>query len=744
MEGACERYTDISIKIVKRNRVVMGTPALSNVSIKSDGTTKKSVSGFKSIFVSSPTQIWRSKVSRRVALAAFMTILLVQTLVLNIGGIEKYRQELLTAREQQAISAIAGLLHTPSVTGAKASPFDAKKVEKLLSISDVTGISVYSYLHQYIETHGNYPHLRPEFGGFKEKYILGNGDFYEFILSTSDTKSKYVIVAQIRIADINEQVQRYVVESLIIMAILSLLVTTVLMIALGKWLLEPILFMRANLIAAFKNPENPDINESPFSVNDEIGAAIDLTQKLILQNAENINHLKSTAEDKIHRLAYYDTLTGLPNRILFVQNLGDCAKVGSDGSVLRFAVVALDLDHFKDINDSMGHNVGDAILRAVGKRLRASLPESAIVSRTGEDEFAVMMPLSGDAISAKDVADRVQGVVRGEMFKVFNEEFQVRSSVGVSVYPDDGSEPEIVLKNADIALNRAKEDGRDRVCEYSEDFDRAVQERFQMLRDLRNALEQDELQLFFQPQLCLKTGKVIGAEALLRWWKPDNSKAGGNFISPGVFIPVAEQSGLIVPMGQWVLNRAFQVAQMCQDEHGFDVRIAVNVSGNQFMSGDICAEVSRLLEETGVRPDLIELEVTESIFMDEIEHTVQILHNLHALGIELAIDDFGTGYSSLSYLSQFPIDRLKIDQSFIRNALNDNHNASIAKTIINLGHSLNLKVIAEGVETKDHEDFLVEQGCDEVQGFRYSRPVPVDEFVDFVKSYNGDLSSFVS
>ena len=722
----------------------MGTSTLSNVRTKVDDGNERKLSGFRGVSVSSPTQIWHSKISRRIALAAFMTILLVQTLVLNMGGIEKYRQELLNAREMQAKSAIAGLLHSLSGVSSTASPFDEKKVEKLLNISDVTGLSVYSYMYQYIETHGNYPHLKPKFGAFDKTYTSSNGEYYEFILNTNDTKSKYVIVAQIGVSEIKVQVQNYVKDSLVIMSILSLLVTTVLMIALGKWLLEPILFMRANLISAFKNPENPDIGQSPYSVNDEIGAAIDLMQKLIRQNAENLNHLKSTAEDKIHRLAYYDTLTGLPNRTLFIQSLGDSAKVSRDGSVLRFAVVTLDVDHFKDINDSMGHNVGDAILRAVGKRLRSSLPESAIVSRTGEDEFAVMMPLSGDSIAAKDVADRVQGVVRGEMFKVFNEEFQVRASVGVSVYPDDGRDPDVVLKNADIALNRAKEDGRDRVREYSEDFDRAVQERFQMLRDLRNALEHDELQLFFQPQLCLKTGKVIGAEALMRWWKPDNSKAGGSFVSPALFIPIAEQSGLIVPMGQWVLEEAFEVAKLCKEQHEFDIRIAVNVSGNQFMSGDICADVSKLLLDTGVRPDLIELEVTESIFMDEIDHTVQILHNLHALGIELAIDDFGTGYSSLSYLSQFPIDRLKIDQSFIRNALNDNHNASIAKTIINLGHSLNLKVIAEGVETKDHEEFLIKEGCDEVQGFRYSRPVPVDEFVAFVKNYNGDLSSFPS
>ena len=257
-------------------------------------------------------------------------------------------------------------------------------------------------------------------------------------------------------------------------------------------------------------------------------------------------------------------------------------------------------------------------------------------------------------------------------------------------------------------------------------------------------MEHDQLELFYQPQFDLKSGALIGAEALLRWWKPDNSKEGGTFISPVNFIPVAEQSGLIVPIGQWVMKKACETAKECLDQHGLNVRFAINVSGNQFSQSDICGYLAQLLEETGLPPQMLELEVTESVFMDDIQHTVQILHNLHGLGVELAIDDFGTGYSSLSYLSQFPIDRLKIDQSFIRQALNDNENASIARTIINLGHSLNLKVIAEGVETRDHEEFLIEQGCDEVQGYRYCRPVPVDDFVAFVKTYNGDLKSFDS
>ncbi|MGB4057342.1 MAG: EAL domain-containing protein, partial [Alphaproteobacteria bacterium] len=240
----------------------------------------------------------------------------------------------------------------------------------------------------------------------------------------------------------------------------------------------------------------------------------------------------------------------------------------------------------------------------------------------------------------------------------------------------------------------------------------------------------------------LKTGEIIGAEALLRWWKPDNSKQGGSFISPGDFIPVAEQSGLIVPIGEWVMELACQKAAEWNKALGKNMRIAVNVAAAQFVQGDIVNNVQKILKATGLPANKLELEVTESVFMEDINHTIATLQSLHALGVEIAIDDFGTGYSSLSYLRQFPIDRLKIDQSFIRNALNDQNDASIARTIVRLGHSLNLKVIAEGVETKDHEKFLMSEGCDEVQGFRYSRPIPHDQFVEFVRKYDGKLSSF--
>ena len=702
----------------------------------------------KSRLLSSPSQIWKSRISWRIAASVFMTILLVQTLILNFGTMNNFEYTRLDELREIGRSSVTPLIDQTS-TAMLQVPMEEKSISRLLATTKVKGLAIYSTVgmgSDSLTLLGTFGEptvivLRDE-NTLSRTYRSGDGSTYEFVFRNASVTGSHYIVVRMDSSAVQKQVFQYVIETLTIMLFMSLFVTTVLMIALGHWLLEPILFMRDNLMSAYKNPEDPQIGDNPFDPKDEIGGAIDIAQKLIRQNADNLTRIKSAAEDKIHKLAYYDVLTGLPNRTLFLQTLSDRARQRQDGSAERFAIITLDLDHFKDINDSMGHNVGDAILRGVGKRLRSAMPESAMVAKMGEDEYAVMMPLSTDINSSRDVADRVINVIRAEPFKVFNETFQVRASIGVSTFPDDGIDPDQVLKNADIALNRAKEEGRDTIKEYSEDFDRAVQQRFQMLRDLRDALEHNQLQLYYQPQLDLNTGKVIGAEALLRWWKPDNSKEGGVFISPGEFIPVAEQSGLIVPIGEWVMETACRTAKNWKEVHGFDIRIAINVAAAQFSQSDICGHTQKIINETGLKPHMIELEVTESVFMDDIHHTIQTLQNLHAIGVELAIDDFGTGYSSLSYLRQFPIDRLKIDQSFIRNALNDPDDASIARTIIALGRALGLKVIAEGVETKDHETFLLKEGCDEVQGFRYCRPIPDEKFIEFIKNYDGKLTSF--
>lgn len=702
---------------------------------------KSRLSLFQNTFSSSPAQIWKSRISWRITLAAFLTILTVQAAILNFE-LKTFEQERLDQLREVGRSALTPAID-PSVRDLLSSPVSDAHADRLISTTAINGLTVYSSQLDLIKIYGEPPALQlTDRYNIPESRRSPDGRTYDVVFRSNDLNRPFIMVARLDSSSVQTQMIGFVRQTIQIMLLMSAFVTSVLMLAMGRWLLEPILFMRGNLLEASRNPENPSIQDSPFDAHDEIGGTIALTQALIRQNAENIQQIKSSAENKIHKLAYYDTLTGLPNRTLFLQTLTEKMRAAGDSELERFAIVTMDLDHFKDINDSMGHNVGDAILRAVGKRLRAALPERAMVSRTGEDEFAVTLKLDEDIKTARMVAEKIVQVIRSEPFRVFSEDFQVRVSVGVATFPDDGLDPDHVLKNADIALNRAKEDGRDMIKEYSEDFDRAVQQRFQLLRDLRDALERKQLDLYYQPQLDLTTGRIIGAEALLRWWKPNNSKEGGTFISPAEFIPVAEQSGLIVPIGEWVLSTACAEAKSWEDLHDINIRIAVNVSAAQFSQSDLVLHVERVIAHTGLDPRRLELEVTESVFMDDVRHTIETLKRLHEFGLELAIDDFGTGYSSLSYLRQFPIDRLKIDQSFIRNALNNSDDASIARTIVGLGHSLNLKVIAEGVETKEHETFLLAEGCDEAQGYRYCRPVPSDQMVEFVKNYNGKLSSF--
>lgn len=688
-------------------------------------------------------KIWNSRLSWRIVLAVFLTIMTVQASLLALT-LKRYEADKLIELRNTSLSTLMQLID-PHITDHLASPMTPDQLNRLVSGSSISGLTIYSADYQFLATGGE-PVVTTIFGedDLSKTYTSQDGRNYEVVFRPRDFGGPpYFIVARLDASKVTESVALYVRQNILIMFLMSAFVTTVLMIALGKWLLEPIMFLSDNLTLALANPETPNITRSPYDKRDEIGKAIDSAQELIKQNAKNLRHVKGAAQSQIHKLAYYDTLTNLPNRTMFVQKLSEYVRLanGDTNSMSRLAILTIDLDHFKDVNDSMGHNVGDAILGAVGRRLKAALPEDTLVARSGEDEFAITYPLSEGGLTAKEVGEKVRDIIIQNPFKVFNESFQIRASIGVSTFPDDAMDPNQVLKNADIALNRAKEDGRDCIREYLEDFDKAVQARFQMLRDLRFAMENDDLTVYFQPQLDLRTGAVIGAEALIRWFKKDGSKEGGKFISPAEFIPIAEQSGLIVPIGNWVLEHACIEAKKWHDA-GHNIRIAVNVSGEQFQQGDLVNQVGKVLAETGIKPHLLELEVTESAFMEDIQQTIRTLKDLHALGVELAIDDFGTGYSSLSYLRQFPIDRLKIDQSFIRNALNNSDDAAIARTIIGLGRSLNLKIIAEGVETMEHEEFLLTEGCDEVQGFRYSRPVPAEKFIQFINSYSGELSFF--
>ena len=686
----------------------------------------------------SPKQIWRSRISWRITITVFMTILIMRAIVLMVSVQDFKDQKLLELRNNTRVFLISSMSNTRDQL---TSPIDASAADKLFAETDITGLAVYGLEHNLIQIYGQQTILQPSHNplGTKTTYLTADNAQYEVLFSPREIGRPYYVSARILTYAIDPVLYQYIHQSIIVMLMISGLVTSVLMFTLGHWLLEPIMVLRNNLLNAAKNPEKPDIQRPRYETRDEIGIALRIANDLIRQNAHNLRKLRSQAEDKIHKLAYYDNLTGLPNRTFFLEKLEDAIRQKVVEEEHRLAIFAIDLDHFKDINDTMGHEFGDKLLEAIGKRLVKAMPQGSLISRASADEFTAMVVLSQDTPDTAELADRIFSAM-AEPVSILQERFQVRVSVGIAHCPDDGMESRQIMKNADIALNRAKEEGRDTVRYYSEDFDLAVQQRFQMLRDLRTALDDNQLRLHFHPQFDLRTGQLIGAEALLRWWCPDNSKEGGRFISPAEFIPVAEQSGLIVPIGEWVLKTACKLNKTWQDKGIPPFRIAVNISGVQFHRADIVRLTSDALKESGLDPKYLELEITESVFMENMQMAIDILAQLHKLGVELAVDDFGTGYSSLSYLRQFPIDRLKIDQSFIRNALINSDDRMIAKTIITLGHSLNLKVIAEGVETVDHEDFLREEGCDEVQGFKYTKPLPQDQFREYVVNYSRNLA----
>ena len=704
---------------------------------------KKAFSGRTGDFKISPMQLWFSRIGWKISMRAFFTLIIIQTLALAVT-LPNFQNEYIDhLKENGKIALISSMDHTAVKRDMSVLPISDKAADALLTRTLIIGLSIYDLEYNHLGAYGNL--LQMSDATVKEVAMTGENqvtlsrkkDFLNVVYAPLDLGRPYTIVVHMDSSNLASALKTYIINNALIMLILSSLVTIVLMLSIGRWLLEPVILLRNNLIDAAKHPETPNIMRPRTESSDEVGVALKIANDLIRQNATNLLRLRSQAEDRIHKLAYFDRLTNLPNRSMFMEKMDEYIKNMVIKEDKKLVVMAIDLDNFKDVNDTLGHEVGDKVLEAVAQRFVHNMPDNAVISRASADEFNILVPMT-DKQRPQDFVEKVFAALE-EPITIYQESFKIGGSIGVSNSPGDGIDGAKLLKNADIALNRSKEDGRNTARYYSEDFDKAVQKRFQMLRDLRVALDEDQFQLHYQPQFDLHTGKMIGTEALLRWWKPDKSKDGGHFISPADFIPVAEQSGLIVPIGEWVLRTACATATEWLKEGFPPIRMAVNISGVQFHRSNLVRIVSDVLQETGIDPKFLELEVTESIFMDEIETTIATLNKLHQLGIELAIDDFGTGYSSLSYLRQFPIDRLKIDQSFIRNALSNPDDMSITKTIISLGHSLSLNVIAEGVETNEHEAFLKQEGCDEVQGFKYSKPIASAELMQFMRTYADDL-----
>ncbi len=430
---------------------------------------------------------------------------------------------------------------------------------------------------------------------------------------------------------------------------------------------------------------------------------------------------RKQAEERIHHLAYYDALTGLPNRTLLTKLVDQAVTVAQRGR-MQGCVLFIDLNRFKLINDALGRQAGDQLLREVAQRFRLALRDQDVVARLGGDEFAVGLFEIGQDLEASMVAQKLMATL-ADPFIIDGHDLRVGAAIGISVYPQDGMDAETLLRQADIAMYRAKQGTEaDGIAFYSQDMNQGMHERMRIESGLRQALGNGELLLHYQPKFCIDDGSIIGAEALVRWQHPERG-----MVPPAKFIPLAEATGLVVQLGEWVLEQACAQAQAWKRAGLQPIRLAVNVSAREFTQA-LPARVQETLRRHGLEPQWLELEITESTLMHNIDRVIGIMDRITALGVKLSLDDFGTGYSSLSYLKRFPIDTLKIDRSFTMGIPQDTNDCAIASTIISIAQQLNHRVIAEGVETEDQLAFLKGAGCNEVQGYLYSKPLPAHEF----------------
>jgi len=449
-------------------------------------------------------------------------------------------------------------------------------------------------------------------------------------------------------------------------------------------------------------------------------------QPLVLSITRDITQRKQT-ERRLRQLAHFDSLTDLPNRVQFIERL-EQAMAEADRHERLLGVVFLDLDRFKYINDSLGHGKGDILLREVAMRLSGVVRRGDTVARLSGDEFALVLADMGHVDDAIHVAQKILDVFR-QPFRVAGHDLSVTASMGITLYPFDDRGADDLLRNADVAMYRAKESGKNNYQFYVAEMTTIVSERLTLENDLRSALERGEFSLNYQPIADCRSGEITGMEALLRWKHPERG-----MIPPALFIPLAEETGYIIPIGEWVLRTACEQCRRWQKAGFASLYVAVNLSSRQFHQQDLTASIHCILQETGLDPTCLGLEITEGLIMQQAEASVNTLRELKAMGIRISIDDFGTGYSSLSYLKRFPIDVLKIDQSFVRDIPTDQDDAAIASTIITMAHSLGLKVVAEGVETLEQLNFMRKHRCDAMQGYYLSKPLPPEQFAVLLKN----------
>jgi diguanylate cyclase (GGDEF)-like protein len=442
------------------------------------------------------------------------------------------------------------------------------------------------------------------------------------------------------------------------------------------------------------------------------------------QRLRRTNDELTAALEMIQKMATHDTLTSLPNRALFNEALNH-AIAQAERHKRQLALFFLDLDRFKNINDTLGHAVGDRVLQEAARRLTGAVRTSDLVARLGGDEFVLLIEDFSGTEHLADIAAKIHAAFAPTAI-IDQQELALSASVGICTYPEDGADGQVLLANADIAMYRAKEQGRNRFCFYAAELNHLSQERLALEAGLRHALERGEIEVFYQPKIEFGNGRVSGVEALIRWRHPQLG-----LLLPDKFVPLAEEIGAIIPIGYWTLRRVCERARRWV-EQGAPLPVAVNLSASQFHEPELVSELAAIFKATGVSPRLLELEITESMVMRDPDRAVEVMEALHAMGVVISIDDFGTGHSSLGYLKRFPIDRLKVDRSFVRDLPHNRDDVAITRAVIAMAHSLRMSVVAEGVEHREQFELLRDEGCDEFQGYYCAKPMEEADLMRFL------------